>query len=96
MQNALLMISNLIWLDLTPRSRSSLELKNSAAPSAHSEPLCLKLVVPLFHPLRSPTATPFLRVRNYSYGTCHFILSKAACIVKRNRTGLSPELCRNK
>jgi hypothetical protein len=52
------------------------------------------LIVPRFRSVRSPMVTPFSRVQNSGFGTGHFMVSNAACIMKRNKTGPSHEPCR--
>jgi predicted Abi (CAAX) family protease len=67
---------------------------NRASSSAYSEQLCSYFVVPRFRFVTSPMATPFLQVQNYGFGSGHFIVSNAACVIKRKKTGNSHEPCR--
>jgi hypothetical protein len=69
-------------------------LKKKTASSANSEQLCLCLIVPRFRSVQSPMVAPFSRVQNSGFGTGHFMVSKAACIMKKHKTGPSHEPCR--
>jgi hypothetical protein len=77
-----------------PFSRSSLELKKKTASSAYSEKLRSYLVVRSFYSVRSSMVTSFSRVQTSGFGTGHFMVSSAACIMKRSKMGTLHEPCR--